>query len=185
MDITPEIVRELLLYNPLTGVFTWRSRGDHWFKTAHSCRAWNTRLAGKRAGRYWADARGYRCRRVCLLGIEYLEHRLAWMWMLDDPLPSEIDHDNQDGTDNRWVNLFPSSRIKNQHNAHMNKNNTSGVTGVVRHIKTGRWHARGMVNGKRVHLGLFDEIDEAAMAVMEFRKEQNFSPRHGMRKRSP
>jgi hypothetical protein len=44
-----------------------------------------------------------------------------------------------------------------------------------------KWRAQVRSSGKRHHLGYFDEddLDRAAMEVMEFRAENGFTARHG------
>jgi hypothetical protein len=46
--VTPEIVCELLSYDPESGHLFWKIRAAHWFSTAHQCNAWNTKNANKR-----------------------------------------------------------------------------------------------------------------------------------------
>lgn len=175
-----EIVRELLHYDPETGVFTWLARGERWFKTARDCQSWNTRYSGKRAGRVLTFPKtGYQYRGIRVLGRDCKEHRLAWLYMTDEPLPSEIDHKSRDGTDNRWSNLRSSTRANNSRNRSMPRNNTSGITGVTWHKPTGRWLAGCKINGVRHNLGRFDDLDDAAKKVKEFRAEHGFDPGHG------
>lgn len=50
------------------------------------------------------------------------------------------------------------NRIKNKR---MQKNNTSGVTGVSFHSGMGQWYARISFKGKTYSLGYFDELDDA------------------------
>lgn len=182
MKITPEIVRELLQYDPETGIFTWKERKPHRCKSQHECNRWNSRHAGKRAGRIGINRKnGYQNRHITILGNSMLEHRLAWLWMTDIPLPMEIDHRNRDATDNRWDNLRPSSRQHNNKNRSMSSRNTSGVTGVTWNKASGKWLAQCKVKGKHFHLGYFDyhDLDLAAMEVMEFRLEKGFDAAHG------
>lgn len=183
MDITPEIVRELLHYDSGTGIITWKPRCEKWFRYERDCRGWNTRYSGKRAGSLRANGDGYQLRQIALIGRHFLEHHVIWMYMTDDPLPEEIDHKNHDGTDNRWCNIRASNHTNNQHNMSMYHNNTSGVTGVHWHRKANKWQAKCYLNGKCHYLGLFTELDEAAMEVMEFRMENGFDPKHGMENR--
>lgn len=183
MNITPEIVRELLHYDPDTGVFTHRERGEHWFKSSSHCKAWNTRFAGKRAGGIRSNSvSGYRRHDIGLLGRDRLAHHLAWLYMTDEPLPDEIDHINRDATDNRWCNLRPAIHIDNGRNLSMKRNNTSGVTGVSWCNRRGKWRAYGKKDGRQHWLGYHDDIDLAAKAVKAFHSLNGFDPEHGLEK---
>lgn len=179
MDITPEIVRELLHYDPDTGIFTWRERGEHWFKDRRGWKSWNTRCAGKRAGCVQTNQYGYKRRRIDLLGHEYKEHQLAWIWMKDDPLPPQIDHKNRDATDNRWSNLRASNHVENALNQSMRRDNTSGATGVYFIKRLNKWRARCEVSGRRHNLGLFEDHGEAVREVKKFRADHGFDNGHG------
>ena len=44
------------------------------------------------------------------------------------------------------------------------KTNTSGIQGVSLHKPTNKWRAYIKINGKQIHLGLFDDIEDAANA---------------------
>ncbi|MEL7966382.1 HNH endonuclease [Vreelandella neptunia] len=183
MKITPEIVRELLHYNPETGIFVWRERGRKWFKPSkqgNAWKTWNTRFAGKRAGLVVSQIdNGYQFRSLRLLGVRYLEHQLAWLYMTDDPLPEEIDHRNRMATDNRWQNLRASTSAKNSRNSSKSSRNTSGVTGVTWHKKDNRWQAQCKIRGKTHYLGSHDDINDASQAVADFRTANGFDPGHG------
>lgn len=180
MSVTPDLVRQLLDYDPSTGIFVWRPRGREHFKSDRSWKTWNTRYANKRAGRVWTNTKaGYQCREIAIHRRLYGEHRLAWMWMTDDPLPEQIDHKNRDGRDNRWDNLRASSSAENGRNQSRHRTNTSGFVGVAWDKRAGRWQSRCMVNGKVKHLGYFDAVDDAAKASIEFRAANGFDPLHG------
>lgn len=180
MEITPEIVRELLHYDPETGIFTWRERDHRWFKTGRDCRKWNSRYAGKRAGVVAQSSEsGYRRRHISIFKRIIKEHHLAWLWMTDEPLPPQIDHRNRDATDNRWSNLRSSTSKKNSRNLSLSRRNTSRITGVSWHKFSGKWRAHCRINGRYRHIGYFDDIDDAAKAVSEFRAAHGFDPEHG------
>ena len=50
-------------------------------------------------------------------------------------------------------------------------NNTSGYQGVTWHKHARKWCARIKHNGKRIHVGYFDDINEANDAVIEARNK--------------
>jgi len=179
MEITPEIVQELLHYDPETGVFTWRERGRHWFKDEQQFLAWNANYAGKRAGTTWTSPQGYQARQINLGRKIRKEHRLAWMWMTGEHPPPQIDHRNRIATDNRWDNLRRSSHSENRRNTSKRRDNTSGQTGVCWHAASGRWHAVCTINGKAHSVGYFDDCQEAGEAVRDYRIRHGFDPLHG------
>ena len=76
-----------------------------------------------------------------------------------------MDHANWVRSDNRPGNLRLATNTENvQHRSGPGKNNTSGVVGVYWHKAAGKWCAGIRVNGKNVHLGLFTDIKQAALA---------------------
>ncbi|WP_157033074.1 HNH endonuclease [Halomonas sp. S2151] len=173
------MVKELLHYDPDTGIFTWKSRDRRWFSSNVGWGVWNGRFAGKRAGcERGNSANGYRRRRISILNSYYLEHRLAWLWMEGGPVPEQIDHVNRDATDNRWANLREAKHIQNGRNQSLHSNNSSGYGGVSR--SSGKWRARCHMLGKDHHIGTFDDVEKAAEAVQEFRRLHGFSPEHGL-----
>lgn len=90
-------------------------------------------------------------------------HRLVMARVLGRDLEPEerIDHVNRDGLDCRRENLRLATHAQNMANRRLFKNNTSGVRGVSWHKAKGKWCARISVNGKRILLGYFDEIEDA------------------------
>lgn len=179
-ELTREIVRELLHYDPSTGVFTWKARGREWFRGERECKSWNNRYAGARAGTVRKYPTGYQKCEVKLLGKDHRAHRLAWLYMTDEPMPEQLDHRDRDATNNAWSNIRASSSMENNRNLSMRKDNSSGVTGVTWNKAAGKWRVTCMLDGKRRHLGYFDGIDEAARVAREFRAAHGFDPMHGM-----
>lgn len=178
--ITYEVVRELLDYDPETGIFTWRNRDRRWFSSKRGWMTWNARYEGKRAGTVWTSPDGGYQRREMTLNYQRIkEHRAAWMWMKGAPAPTQLDHINRDATDNRWANLRASSNAENCRNLSKRRNNTSGVTGVSWSKVAGKWAARCRGDSRYQSLGYFDDISEAAAAVQEFRARHGFDPAHG------
>ena len=178
MKLTTDTVRDLLDYDPDTGVFTWLGRDWFWFSTEGSYKRWNTLFAGKEAGCIYTDAWGYPRRMIKLLGKLRSASRLAFLWM-DEPLPEQVDHLDRDSLNNRWSNLAPSNNAENSKNLSKYRNNTSGVCGVSWHKPAGKWLARVKLGGKSHYLGHFADLEEAAAVVAEFRAANGFSPGHG------
>ena len=80
------------------------------------------------------------------------------------PGDGEVDHINHNGLDNRRSNLRVVSHKVNSRNRRKHKRNTSGHNGVVWEKKNKKWRARIDMNRKNIHLGLFDNIDDAVKA---------------------
>lgn len=145
--VTQERLKELLDYDPGTGIFTWRV----------SC---GTAKAGSVAGTVRPD--GYVA--IQIDRKPYLAHRLAWLYVHGEFPTDQIDHVNRVRTDNRIENLRLATNAENAQNMSKYRTNTSNVVGVCWNKRGGNWVAFIWLNGKKIHLGLFDTIEEAAAA---------------------
>lgn len=179
--LTQELVRELLHYDPDTGVFTWRHRARHHFKSDLGYLQWNPKHAGKIAGCEYKTKKGYS--RVCIrvLGKLYFAHQLAFLYMYGE-FVEIVDHLNRDATDNRWDNLRIAAPAINSMNASLSPRNTSGVCGVSWVKSRGKWEAKVGYEYKTIHLGRFDTLDSAEKAVLKKRKELGFTDGHGKKR---
>lgn len=74
-----------------------------------------------------------------------------------------IDHINRNKLDNRRCNLRICEKIDNSHNMNVFSTNTSGHTGVYK-TKSGKYSVGIVVNYKCIHLGTYDDFDEACNA---------------------
>ena len=85
-----------------------------------------------------------------------------------------VDHINGDSLDNRRANLRVCTRSQNLQNRRLNADSRTGIKGVGV-LSTGRYRVRVQANGKRLHIGVFDTLEEAALArstvAMEMHKE--------------
>lgn len=163
-------------YNPDTGSMVWLHKPAPVKDSAR----WNSRYAGKECGTN--DDKGYR--RILFRfdagkTFKIRVHRLAWFITYGVIPTGEIDHINQDKSDNRISNLRDVPKDVNQRNGTMKGNNTSGIPGVVWHKQRGKWCAQASVRGKHYHIGLFEEITAAETAVRKFRRENGFTETHG------
>ena len=79
----------------------------------------------------------------------------------------QVDHIDQNKTNNAAWNLRWASSAQNKANVARRRTNTSGYIGVTWNKQTGKWRATISVDGKTKHLGYFDDILEAAKAYDE------------------
>ena len=82
----------------------------------------------------------------------------------------EVDHINRNRTDSRKSNLRVVSRLENMQNKSAYKNNTSGVTGVKWNKHRKKWQVQLTVNSKRMHIGLYEDLEDAKNARIEAEK---------------
>lgn len=73
-----------------------------------------------------------------------------------------VDHINHNILDNRKENLRIVTKGENNINQEIAKNNTSGYSDVCWREDANKWSARISINNKRINLGMFDTIEEAA-----------------------
>ena len=153
----------LLRYEPETGELFWLSRHKNLFATEQSAMTWNARFAGVRAFTALNNC-GYR--RGTIWGQTYLAHRVIWALVMGYWPHELIDHINGDKTDNRWNNLRCATQAENLRNQGTRSDNTSGFKGVSWKKRLRRWQANIRVSGVQMHLGYFDDAEEAHAAYV-------------------
>ncbi len=144
-ELTAEKLRELLNYDPDTGIFTWKVSTSNRVKV------------GDAAGSL--DGGGYQ--QISVQSRLYKAHRLAWLHMHGTWPKLDIDHINRNRSDNRITNLRDVSHKQNHQNR---SDNASGHPGVSWHKLTSRWQVKIMHNYKQIHLGCFSILEEAIAA---------------------
>lgn len=154
--LTAEIIREILEYRPLDGVFYWRNEGRAGF---------NNSAIFHKAGDIAGTKRKVDGRVVIRInGKLYLRYRLAWLWVTGVWPLAEIDHIDGDPTNDRFSNLRDASRTKNQESMRLPQKTkeSSAFLGVYANKKgrKKRWRSAISVAGKQISLGAFyNEID--------------------------
>jgi hypothetical protein len=163
-DVTAARLREVLNYDPETGIFTWRVRLKY------------SVPIGARAGSF--PANGY-----CMIGIDgvhYRAHRLAWLYVYGEWPKNFIDHIDGNRLNNAIANLRDVSNKMNGHNTNVpRRGNKTGLLGVLPY-KNGKFTAQIGVNGKSNHLGVFDTAEEAHATYMAAKRyvHEGFVRRH-------
>lgn len=178
---SPDVLRQLLDYDPQTGLLVWKKRNLHHFPNPGNigreavCRCWNTRYSGTPAFTQ-PNGRGY------LQGtINYIKvsaHRVAFA-IYHGHWPLEVDHINGVKNDNRITNLREVTRQQNSCNRSHRSDNKTGVTGVV--FRHGKYIARIQVNGREMRLGIFQTVEDAARARADAERRFGYHPNHGRR----
>lgn len=160
--LTQKRLKELLHYDQETGVFTWINS---------SRKGWN----GKKVGALF-NVKTSRTTylRAKIGSSNYLLHRLAFLYM-DGHIPDIVDHKDEVGTNNKWINLRAASNSQNIENVKLKANNTSGHKNVTWFPQTKKWRVsfRRTVNGKQkiLSFGLYSDINEA-VAVAKAKREE-------------
>lgn len=90
-------------------------------------------------------------------------------WLLDAPGELQVDHLNHNTLDNQRRNLRLVTNTQNgQNRKGANRNNkTSGIRGVSWHAKHRKWGVTIQLNGKRKHLGYFEDVYQAEQLMIE------------------
>jgi len=153
-DLTVELLNELFEYDKETGKLYWKVvRG-------------RAKVGGEVGS---VNSEGYILTTVNRK--PYRAHRLVFL-MHKGYLPKFLDHINGDKKDNRIENLRPVSVAQNAQNAKISSRNTSGYKGVYWISSMKKWRVQITGNGgKIIHLGCFENLEEAAEVVRVAREE--------------
>lgn len=152
-DLTAEVIRRILNYDPETGVFRWKRRADQSVQ-------WNARYVGAIAGA--PHPKGYR--QISISGTMYAARRLAWLHVTGAWPLGPLNTKNLDKLDDRFDNLRPATNSQNMANKPLKATNTSGYKGVSFAADRGKWRAKITLNGKQINLGQFDTAEAAYAA---------------------
>lgn len=157
--LTAERLREVLHYDPETGVFTWKVRTSNRVKV------------GDEVG--FTLTHGYIG--TMLDGRRYKLHRLAWLYVHGVWPDGDIDHKDGIKDNNRISNLRVVDMSMNQQNLKQaRKHNRSGLLGVTRMSSFQRrktWVSRIKIDSKVHHLGYFTTPEEAHEAYLKAKRE--------------
>lgn len=142
---TLERVREVLHYDPETGVFTWL------VSTSNRAKVGDVAGCPIKKG-YW---------QIGLDENQIKAHQLAWFYMTGTWPEHEIDHIDRNKLNNAWSNLRDGSGgVNYQNQVDPRTNNTSGFRGVSWSTSKRKWRATFASK----HLGYFTTPEEASAA---------------------
>lgn len=175
-----DLLRQLLRYEPETGLLFWKDRPAAMFNgprdQSHSAANWNARHGGKLA--FTARARGGYYQ-GSLHNRMYRAHRVVWALHYGEWPVDHIDHINGDTADNRIQNLREVSNAENARNAKRYATNTSGEMGVYWSKALQKWRVQIQAQAKLTHIGYFDNFDEAVAARKSAEARHNYHANHG------
>jgi hypothetical protein len=147
-DLTAEQVRELFDYYPKMGALVWKKRLS--IRTPIGTVAGFKQLKGRI--------------KIGINGKEYMAHRIIWLWMTGKWPEYEIDHRDEDQSNNRWKNLRHATPSQNHRNRGPQSNNKTGYKGVCFVARDKKFMAYIKHNGKQINLGLYSTTAEASEA---------------------
>ncbi len=151
MECSIDDLRRMFSYDPETGDITRLVTVS-----------WNA-VAGSVAG-HDSRSRNTSYRRLTINGRQVGCHRVAWALFYGEWPKDQIDHKDRNGLNNRIANLRESNQTLNQRNQRRNVNNKTGFRGVSWHKGRRGWQAAIYMSRKKIHLGVFKTIPEAAAA---------------------
>ena len=94
--------------------------------------------------------------------IHVMSHRFAW-YVIFNEIPDQIDHIDQNKTNNKIENLRNVSNMFNCWNR--------DYYGISFHKRIKKWQVRIGVNNKRIHIGYFEDENIARSKYLEAKKK--------------
>lgn len=159
IEISQEELKEVLDYNPDTGVFRWK------IYRASNAKVGDVAGCIHKVNGYHEIGYNYQV---------YKAHRLAWIYAYGSiPEYIQIDHIDGNRANNRISNLRPCSNAENQKNRKIGKDNTSGYKGVSWNTRLGKWVVNVGLNNKRIYLGGYVDKAEAITVHKTFCEEHH------------
>ncbi|MQY48232.1 HNH endonuclease [Rhizobiales bacterium RZME27] len=156
-------------YEPETGLVRWKRKPSGIVRV------------GQIAGRKSKNGKNTYIR-IKVEGKDVLAHQIAYVIHTGTLPNGPIDHENGDGTDNRFVNIRVTSFEGNAKNKRLDQRNASGVMGVSFLPRIGKWRARIGSKKKLHHIGNFDTREQAIAARLAAERDHGFHSGHGRKK---
>ena len=152
MTLTARQLRAALRYDPVSGVFHWR-----------------TGRPGRTLGAVGTlNADGYVV--ITIDYRKYYAHRLAFLYMNGVWPVRKIDHDDGDRQNNRWYNLREATNELNSRNRREPSKNAISL-GVSWDSSRGKYTAQLYADGARRLYKRFDTLEEAQQAYAAAKRQ--------------
>ncbi len=155
--LTQSRLREVLEYDPSTGLFKWLVKKARWLSVGDSAGALSK-------GRL----------KITIDGNRFFAHRLAWLYCYGKWPIGEIDHMDGNPLNNKINNLRDVPHSINAENQKIGRRcQHSGLTGVYIDNRTGRFFSAIRINGKFTYLGRFDSKELAHQAWLAAKRKHH------------
>ena len=170
------LLRKMIRYEPETGKLFWLERTPDMFSATagrsaeHSCSNWNSRYAGLEAFTS-GNGDGYKQGRI--FGHAFFAHRVGYALHFGEWPSDEIDHIDNNRSNNAISNLRIANRSQNSCNSTKPKDNKSGVKGVSWSKKEKKWAAQIWIRKRRVACKYFSDLKDAEMFMQNCRAKHH------------
>jgi len=154
MSLSQERLKQLMVYDPLTGIFTRRIQ------------AGSRGLAGDVAGT--VETNGYV--RISVDSRPYRAHRLAFLYMTGMWPEKDVDHRFGDTSDTTFASLREATKSENLQNSKKRVDNSSGTKGVSFRKDRGMFSVRMKVGNVYKSFGCYKELELAELVATEARE---------------
>ena len=163
MELTYDYANYLFKYDPKTGNLYRRVKGTEEFRS---------KPAGTKTKTGYIQ--------IGVNGKLYLAHRII-MLLVNKNLSDDyqVDHIDHNRLNNKLNNLRVVSQSGNMRNSGVRSDSSTGVTGVVYLEGARKYRANIFVRGKRIHIGLYQTLEEAATARKEADVKYGYHKNHG------
>lgn len=179
-EVPVSLLHTLFELRAQTGELFYKRRATEFFantgwKQDRAAKIWNTRFAGKKVNS--RDQHGYI--KASINGVSFKAHRIVFAMAHNKWPMGEVDHINGVKDDNRPSNLRDVTHNENSKNQRLKNTNTTGGAGISTDRRTGLFVVSITSDGKKVHIGQYDEIQKAKIAREAAARALGYHRNHG------